>query len=51
MKLNLPEEERAYAECLTCSWGCSGSSSRVDDKADQHEYDNPGHVVRIAESQ
>lgn len=47
MKL-FPAEDRVYAECLECSWGCSGAESKVDDKIDIHECENPGHKVKVS---
>lgn len=43
-----PEEERVYAECTVCCSGWSGELFRVEDKADAHEHDNPGHKVKIS---
>ena len=33
------DEETAWAECRDCSWGASGPTRKVDDKADEHERD------------
>lgn len=43
----IEEDGKAYGECTVCSWGCSGEFFRVEDKADEHEYENTGHRVRI----
>lgn len=47
--MRLFDDERVYAECGTCSWGCSGSPVLVDDRADTHEFENPGHKVKVVE--
>lgn len=43
------DEERVYAECTVCCTGWSGERLRVEDKADAHECENPGHKVKFSE--
>lgn len=42
-------DDKVYARCKTCSWGCYGKKVIVENKIDQHEADNPEHTVEMLE--
>lgn len=42
-------DDRVVAECLECSWGCSGEKNKVYDKVDQHQDENRDHRVSITD--
>lgn len=37
----------SYAECRDCCSAASGSMYKVEDWADKHEEEKPGHKVKI----